>query len=292
MEFQLTYIEDERAQTKRKVEKVLIYVFLYIMTTVCLIPFVLLLINATRANTELQSGFSLLPQGHFFENLFGAFKDTSIDMGRGIFNSFVIALASAVFTSYFSTMCAYGVFVYDFKLKKIVYGLIIAFMLIPTQVSAVGYVQLVNLVGLKDSFIPLILPSFASPVAFFYMIQYMRQAVDKEIIEAARVDGSNEFRTFNRIIIPIMRPAIAVQAIFAFVSSWNNYFVPSLLINEKSKKTIPLMMATLRSTANSLDYDLGKIYMFVLISIIPVILVYLILSKSIIGGITAGAVKQ
>lgn len=292
MEFELTYVEDERTKIKRKFEKVFIFVFLYIITAICLIPFILLIINATKANTELQSGFSLLPQGHFIENLLGTFNDTSIDIGRGIWNSFIIAFASALFTCYFSTMCAYGVFVYDFKLKKLVYGLIIAFMLIPTQVCAVGYVQMVNLVGLKDSFIPLILPSFASPVAFFYMIQYMKQAVDKEIIEAARVDGSNEFRTFNRIILPIMRPAIAVQAIFAFVSSWNNYFLPSLLINEKSKKTIPLMMSTLRATANSLDYDLGKIYMFVLISVIPVIFFYLILSKSIIGGITAGAVKQ
>lgn len=292
MEFQLTYVEDKETIIKRRFEKIFIYSFLTVSTLICLFPFFLLLINSTRANTELQSGFSLLPQGHFFENLYGAFHDTSIDMGKGLLNSFIIAAASAFFTCYFSSMCAYGIFVYDFKIKKLVYTLILAFMLIPTQVSAVGYVQLVNLTGLRDSFIPLILPSFASPVAFFYMIQYMRQAVDKELIEAARTDGANEFYIFNRIIMPIMKPAVAVQAIFAFVSSWNNYFIPSLLINEKSKKTIPIMMSTLRSTANSLDYDLGKIYMFVLISIIPVILVYIILSKSIISGITAGAVKQ
>lgn len=292
MYIEITFVEDEEMKKKRKIEKILIYIFLGIVTTLCLFPFLLLIINATRGNTQLQSGFSLLPQGYFLSNLYAAWNDTSIDMGRGLLNSFIIATASAILTCYCSVMCAYGVFTYDFKLKKVVYGLIIAFMLIPTQVSAVGYVQMVNLVGWTDSFIPLILPSIASPVAFLYMIQYMRQAVDKEIIEAARVDGSNEFKTFNRIIIPIMRPAIAVQAIFAFVSSWNNYFVPSLLINEKSKKTIPIMMSTLRSTANSLDYDLGKIYMFVLISILPVIFVYLILSKSIISGITAGAVKQ
>ncbi|MCQ2517971.1 MAG: carbohydrate ABC transporter permease [Lachnospiraceae bacterium] len=292
MELKLTYVEDDATKNKRKVEKVLITIILTVITALCLLPGLMLLINATRANTQLQSGFSLLPGASFFKNLYGAFHDSSIDIGKGLLNSFIIAIATSVLTCYFSTMCAYGIYVYDFAGKKVLYGLIIAFMLIPTQVSAVGYVQLVNMVGLKDSFIPLILPGVASPVAFFYMIQYMRQAVDKEIIEAARVDGSNEFRTFNRIIIPIMRPAIAVQGIFAFVSSWNNYFIPSLLINEKDKKTIPMMMATLRSTANSLDYDLGKLYMFVLISILPVIVVYLILSKSIIGGITAGAVKQ
>ena len=105
-----------------------------------------------------------------------------------------------------------------------------------------------------------------------------------------RVDGSNEFHTFNRIVLPMIKPAIAVQAIFAFVENWNNYFIPALLINSNAKKTIPILIAQLRS-ADYLKFDLGKVYMLVFIAIIPVMIVYIFLSKFIIKGVTMGGLK-
>ena len=160
----------------------------------------------------------------------------------------------------------------------------------PTQVSALGFLQLITKMGLKNSFIPLILPSIAAPTVFFFMKQYLDASLPMEIVEAARVDGSNEFHTFNRIVLPMVKPAIAVQAIFAFVENWNNYFVPALVINTNAKKTIPILIAQLRS-ADYLKFDLGKVYMMVFIAIIPVMIVYIFLSKFIIKGVTMGGVK-
>lgn len=285
----IQFVEDKSADRTLKVRKVFANIFLWFMTFLCLFPFLLLVINATRSNAQLQSGFSLIPRGYFLKNLVNAWNDSSINMGKGLWNSFFVSALCAAFTTYFSVMTAYAVHIYDFKGRKFVRGFILAIMMIPSQVSAVGFVQLVNAVGLTNSFIPLIIPSIASPITFFYMIQYMKNTLSVETIEAARVDGANEFYTFNKIALPIMKPAMAVQAIFAFVASWNNYFVPALLISEGDKKTLPIMMAVLRSTANSQDYDLGKIYMFVLISILPVIVVYLILSKSIIKSVSNGS---
>ncbi|MBQ6358811.1 MAG: carbohydrate ABC transporter permease, partial [Clostridia bacterium] len=244
----------------------------------------------TRSNGQLQAGFRLLPQEHFWDNLKNAWTDASINIPRGMLNSLFIAASTAVLTTYFSALTAYGVHVYDFKGKNLVFTFIMAIMMIPAQVSAVGFVQMINKFHLTNNYIPLIVPSIAAPVVFFYMKQYMESVLPLEIVEAARCDGSNEFRTFNTIILPIMKPAIAVQAIFSFVSSWNNYFIPALLLDKAEMKTVPIMIAQLRSADYS-KFDMGKVYMFILLAILPVMLVYIILSKSIIKGVTSGSVK-
>ena len=270
--------------------RVLVYAILIFLTILCLFFFYLMIINATRSNAQLATGFTLLPKGNFFVNLKNAWNDASINIPRGMLNSLIIALSSAAITTYFSALTAYGVHVYNFRAKNFVFTFIMAVMMIPSQVSALGFLQLMNKWNLTNNYIPLIVPSIAAPVVFFYMKQYMESVLPLEIVEAARVDGSNEFRTFNTIILPIMKPAIAVQAIFSFVSSWNNYFIPALLLDKAEMKTVPIMIAQLRSADYS-KFDMGKVYMFILLAILPVMLVYIILSKSIIKGVTSGSVK-
>ena len=270
--------------------RILVYAILIFLTALCLFSFYLMIINATRSNAQLQAGFRLLPQEHFWDNLKNAWTDASINIPRGMLNSLFIALTSAALTTYFSALTAYGVHVYDFKGKNLVFTFIMAIMMIPAQVSAVGFVQMMNKLHMTNNYIPLIVPSIAAPVVFFYMKQYMESVLPLEIVEAARCDGSGEFRTFNTIILPIMKPAIAVQAIFSFVSSWNNYFIPALLLDKAEMKTVPIMIAQLRSADYS-KFDMGKVYMFILLAILPVMLVYIILSKSIIKGVTSGSVK-
>ena len=270
--------------------RVVVYAILIFLTVLCLFSFYIMIVNATRSNAQLQAGFRLLPQEHFWDNLKNAWTDASINIPRGMLNSLFIAATTAVLTTYFSALTAYGIHVYDFKGKNLVFTFIMAIMMIPAQVSAVGFVQMINKLHLTNNYIPLILPSIAAPVVFFYMKQYMESVLPLEIVEAARCDGSSEFRTFNTIILPIMKPAIAVQAIFSFVSSWNNYFIPALLLDKAEMKTVPIMIAQLRSADYS-KFDMGKVYMFILLAILPVMIVYIILSKSIIKGVTSGSVK-
>ena len=187
-------------------------------------------------------------------------------------------------------MTAYAIHAYDFKLKKFMFTFILMIMMIPTQVTALGFVQLVDTLNLRDSFIPLIIPTIAAPVTFFYMKQYMESTLPLAIVEAARMDGAGEFRTFNTIVMPMMKPAIAVQAIFTFVSSWNNYFVPALILDSDKRKTLPILIAQLRS-ADFLKFDMGQVYVMIAFSIFPVIIVYLILSKNIVQGVAMGSVK-
>ena len=270
--------------------RIVVYAILIFLTVLCLFFFYLMIINATRSNAQLATGFSLLPKENFFVNLKNAWNDASINIPRGMLNSLIIALSAAILTTYFSALTAYGVHVYDFKGKRFVFTFIMAVMMIPAQVSALGFVQLMTKMNLLNSYIPLIIPSIAAPVVFFYMKQYMESVLPLDIIGAARVDGSSEFRTFNTIVLPIMKPALAVQMIFSFVSSWNNYFVPALLLDKAEMKTVPIMVAQLRSADYS-KFDMGKVSMFILLAILPVLIVYIFLSKSIIRGVTAGSVK-
>ena len=282
--------ENTKSRLSMTLLRIVVYAILIFLTVLCLFSFYLMIVNSTRSNAQLQAGFRLLPQEHFWDNLKNAWTDASINIPRGMLNSLFIAAVSSALTTYFSALTAYGVHVYDFKGKNLVFTFIMAIMMIPAQVSAVGFVQMINKVHLTNNYIPLIVPSIAAPVVFFYMKQYMESVLPLEIVEAARCDGSNEFRTFNTIILPIMKPAIAVQAIFSFVSSWNNYFIPALLLDKAEMKTVPIMIAQLRSADYS-KFDMGKVYMFILLAILPVMLVYIILSKSIIKGVTSGSVK-
>ena len=284
-------ISDNTAgKIKLTILRVVVYAILIFLCVLCLFFFYLMIVNSSRSNAELAKGFSLVPSGNFFENLKNAWNDSSINIPRGMLNSLIIALATALLTTYFSALTAYGVHVYNFKGKKLVFTFIMAVMMIPAQVSALGFVQMMNKLNLNNSYWPLILPGIAAPVVFFYMKQYMESVLPLDVIDAARVDGSNEFRTFNTIVLPMLKPAIAVQMIFSFVSSWNNYFIPALLLDKAEMKTVPIMIAQLRSADYS-KFDMGKVYMFILLSILPVMIIYIILSKSIIKGVTSGSVK-
>ncbi len=282
--------ESERGRLHLFIARVVVYTVLIFLSFLCLFCFYMLIINSTRSNAELQAGFSALPRGHFMENLKNAWNDASINIPRGMMNSFFIAACSAVLKTYFSALTAYGIHVYDFRLKKAAFLFIMAVMMIPPQVSAVGFIQLMYKLKLTNNYLPLILPGIAAPVVFFYMKQYMESVLPLEIVESARIDGAGEFRIFNQIVLPVLKPAIAVQMIFSFVESWNNYFIPALLLDKAEMKTVPIMIAQLRSADYS-KFDMGKVYMFILLAILPVLVVYLFLSKFIIKGVTAGSVK-
>lgn len=279
------------AHIKRK--KIIRYVVLIFLAILCIFPFYILIINSTHFTDEIASGGMLiLPGGWFGKNFMNLLHDGTIPVFRGLLNSMLIAIGCAALTTYFSALTAYSVHAYDFPGRKAIQTFILAIMMIPTQVTALGFVDLMEKFGLMNNYIPLIVPTIAAPVVYFFMLQYMQGSLPLEIVEAARIDGSNEFRTFNTIVLPIMKPAIAVQAIFAFVTSWNNYFTPNLIISSQRTDlwTLPIVIATLRN-ANFLSFDLGKIYMAMFMAIIPVVIVYLILSRYIIQGVAVGSVK-
>ncbi|HIY02918.1 MAG TPA: carbohydrate ABC transporter permease [Candidatus Blautia faecipullorum] len=272
-----------------KARRLIAYAVLIFMVFLCLFWFYILIINATRSHGELTRGFRPTPSTHLLQNWKNLLAGT-LPIWQGMINSVIVAGCSAVLSTYFSTMTAYAIHAYTFKGKQAIFRFILMIMMVPTQVTALGFIQLVSKMKLEDSFIPLILPTIAAPVTFYYIKQYMESNLPLSLVEAARIDGSGEFHTFNHIVLPLMKPAIAVQMIFTFVTSWNNYFTPALILHDDKKKTLPILIAQLRS-ADFLKFDMGQVYVMIVFAILPVVVVYLLLSRQIVSGVAAGGVK-
>ena len=272
------------------VRTVIAYIVLIFLAFLCLFFFYVLLVNCTRDHFSIQKGFSAIPGDHFITNFKNVLADANVPIFSGLKNSLLVSGLSALLATYFSCMTAYGIYAYDFKLRKFAFVFILLIMTMPTQVTALGFIKLVEKMSLLDTMVPLYVPSIAAPVVFYFMYSYMQSSLPMELVEAARIDGSNEMHTFNFIVLPLMKPAIAVQAIFTFVSSWNNYFMPALVLTSKKKQTLPILIAALRS-ADFLKFDQGKVYMLITMAIVPIIVIYILLSKYIVSGVTLGGVK-
>lgn len=283
-------IKIKRGNTRVFIDRFLSYLLLVFLVLLCLFPFYILIINCTRSNAQIQKGFSFVFGNQFINNWKSLRSDDQLPILRALWNSFFISGATGIITTYFSAMTAHAINTYRFKLRKAAYITILIIMMIPSQVSSAGFIRFVYLLNMENTYYPLILPAIASPIVFFFIKQYMESVLPHELIEAARVDGASEFRTFHQMVLPIIIPAIAVQLIFAFVSSWNNFYMPSLIIETGAKRTVPLLINELRAGSPE-SFDLGKVYMLMTFAIVPILVVYLILSKFIIRGITLGSVK-
>ena len=268
--------------------RVIAYVVLIIISFFCLFWFYIMFINATRSNGQLQSGFTAIPSTNLLKNWNNLVHGT-LPIWYGMFNSLIIAACSAVLCTYFSTMTAYAIHAYEFRMKRFIYPFILMIMMIPTQVTALGFIKLVTKMGLMDSFIPLIVPTIASPVVFFYMKQYMESALPLSLIEAARIDGSGEFRTFNSIVLPLMKPAIVTALIFSFMWRWDDFFGALLYLNSPAKYTLSIALKMFSDPSSQSDW--GSMFAMSTLSIIPIFLIFLFFQKYLVEGISTEGLK-
>jgi multiple sugar transport system permease protein len=161
--------------------------------------------------------------------------------------------------------------------------------MIPPQLGLIGYYILTARLHIINTYWALILPAVANASTVFFLKMYIDTNVNESLLEAARVDGSSEIYTFNRIVFPIILPGVATMSILNFIASWNNYLTPLVLLFDKDKFTLPILIALVKGTYKQ---NLGAQYMAVAISIVPIIIAFTFLSKYIISGITAGALKE
>lgn len=276
-------------KVKSGIAKFFLYAFLVILAVICFLPFLLMLINSTRSGNEIMTGFTLLPGGSLVNNW--KVVTENMNLGRGFVNSIILAVSNTLLVSYFSALTAYGLAYYKFRGAKVIFTAMLIFMMVPSQLSLLGFYDLCNNMRLIDSYIPLIIPSIASPATVFFLRQYILSVMPKAILEAPRIDGAGEITIFHKIVLPIMAPGIATMAIGTFVGSWNSYLIPMLLINSPEKRPLPVMVAEL-SAVRDITTNLGATYLVVAISIVPIMIAFCFFSKYIISGISAGSVKE
>ena len=267
----------------------LIYVAMAFLTLLALFPIYILLINATRTTEEINMGLSLLPSNNIAHN-WNALTSRGFQISQGFYNSAFIALATTVLNVYFSAMTAYGLHMYRFRGRSVLWAAILVIIMLPPSLALIGFFQLVANMGLLDSYIPLIIPAIAGAGSVLFIRQYMATISSATLVEAARIDGANEFLIYNRIMLPILSPALAAQAIFTFVGSWNNFFLPFVLISSRERYTLPMLVQMLRGDIFRVEF--GGIYLGIAVSIVPIIIFYCFMSRFIISGLTLGGVKE
>jgi multiple sugar transport system permease protein len=267
----------------------LVYIILVALLIITILPIWLLIVNATRSTVEIQQGLSIFPSTHLLDN-YGVLRGRGLDLWRGFFNSLFIAVSTTVISVYFALLTAYGIVVYDFKGKQFFSNFIILLVMIPMQLSIIGFYQYMSTLGLTDNYASLILPSIASAGGVFFGKQYLESIVIHDLIDAGRVDGAGEFSIFHRIMLPIAVPGAVTMGIFAFIASWNNFFSAFILISSLDKYTLPMLVQTLRGDVYRTEY--GAIYLGLAVTIVPIIIIYISFSRYIVSGIAMGSVKE
>ena len=269
--------------------RIFIYLVLSILLVITIVPIWLLIVNATRSTVEIQQGISILPSTHAVEN-YNILLGRGLNLVQGFSNSLFLAVTSTLVTVYFSMLTAYGLVVYDFKGKQLFNNFIVVLVMIPMQLSIIGFYQYMSKLGLTDNYAALILPLIANAGGVFFGRQYFESMVMHDLIDAARIDGASELGIFHRIMMPLAVPGAVTMAIFAFVSSWNNFFTPFIMISSKEKYTLPMLVQTLRGDVYRTEY--GSIYLGLAITVVPIIIIYAIFSRYIVSGIAMGAIKE
>ena len=269
--------------------KIVILVICIFLAILSLFPFIIMLVNATRSTYQIQQHpISLIPSKYLMNN-FKILTGKSFNPAVGFMNSFLISVGVCLCSLYFSTLTAYAIVMYEWKLKNAFFGFIMGVMMIPSTVTIIGFFQMIYRVHMTNHLLVLILPAIASPSMVFFMRQYMKPAVSVSLVESARIDGSKEFFTFNAIVLPIMKPAVATQAIFTFVTSWNELFRPSVILTKQAKYTLPIMVGLLNGDIYKREH--GAIYVGLSLTALPLIIVYFLLAKYIVAGVALGSVK-
>lgn len=270
--------------------KIVQYVVCILLAFLSLFPFIVMIVNATRSSNQIQShALSFIPS-HYLMNNMKVLTTKTFHPLVGFKNSAIISICATALSVYFSTLTAYAIVAYDWKLKKGFFAVIMAIMMIPATVSSIGFYQFMYKIGLTNNFAALILPAIAAPSTVFFMRQYMIPALPMEIVQSARIDGAGEFRTFNQIVLPLCKPGMATQAIFIFVFQWNNLFMPMILLTNKEKWTMPMMVSQLSGDMYKTEY--GAVYLGLLLTVLPIFVIYFLLSKYIIAGVALGGVKE
>ncbi len=267
-----------------------IYIVCIILAVLSILPFWIMIVNATRSTVQIQShAISLIPSTHILEN-FKVLTGKTFNPVSGFVNSVIIATGATILSIYFSTLTAYSLVAYEWKMRQPFFTMILAVMMIPTQVISIGFYQFMYRIGMTNNLLALILPAIAAPMTVFFMRQYMLPSLNLDIVASARIDGAGEFRTFNSIVLPIMKPAMATQAIFTYVTTWNALFLPMVLLTKKENYTMPIMVSLLKGDIYRTEY--GAVYLALTLSVLPLFIVYFLLSKYIIAGVALGSVKE
>lgn len=272
-------------KTKKRISAAIKQIILILMTLVMFFPLYIVFVMGTYYSEDIFKGLPMLPSDYFLTNL-------KLVISKGFFsaylNSITVSVASVILSVLVSTMIGFALAKYNFKGKKFIFAFVMAIMMIPGQISMIGYMLEMRKMNLINTLLPLIFTWTAHPLGAFLMMQFISDGIPDELLESARLDGCSEPGIFFKIVIPCIKSGFVTLATLVFLWSWNNYVLPLILINKQELFTIPLMVNNL---SNAFRSDYGAIMCALGLSVLPMIVIFSLCSRTFIQGIAAGAVK-
>ena len=269
----------------RKATRLLVTICMLVALIVCVFPFYMMLIMSSYKSEMLFRMMAVLPSDYLVPNFQTVLKS---NFPTSYWNSFYIALLVTMLSSLSSAMAGYGFAKYEFKGRKGLFNVVLAMLMIPSQLGLIAFIWEMRQLGWSDTHLPLIVPAISSSFGVFWMRQYIRDSVPDEVIDSARIDGANDIRVFFQISLAFIRPALLSTGLLFFLWSWNNYMLPLLVITKEDLQTIPLSIAGLRDYHRT---DYGAQILGLSLGTIPMIALFIVFSKSLISGLAASAVK-
>ncbi|NOU66425.1 ABC transporter permease subunit [Paenibacillus sp. LMG 31461] len=269
--------------------RTIIYVFLFAVALVSIFPFIWMVISSTNLSVDVTQG-RMLPGTHFMDNFHKLTK--SINLVPALWNSLRISLATTILALVVASLAGYAFEIYRSKAKDIVFNILLVSMMIPFAALMVPLYQMFSSLSRAVPFIGIntmnavVLPTFTTAFLIFFFRQSTKMFA-KELLEAGRIDGLSELGLFFRVYMPTMKTTYSAAAIITFMSSWNNYLWPLIVLQTPEKRTIPLLISNLGS---SYSPDFGVIMTAIVISTLPTALVFFLMQKQFVAGMV-GSVK-
>ncbi|MBK8617609.1 MAG: carbohydrate ABC transporter permease [Anaerolineales bacterium] len=264
------------------------YAILILGLVATLLPFFYIIVSSLKTPAELrQTPPDFFPKKPSLENYTTILNDEKIPLTQNLYNSIFVSLSRVVITLFTSSFAGYIFAKYHFKGKNLAFGVIMIQIMIPFQVVMIPNYLLVVKLGLIDSLWALIIPAFVDAYGIFMMKQFI-EAMPAELMDAARIDGASEFGIYTRIILPQMGPPLASLGIFTFMSTWNDYLWPLIVLTSPEKRTIPLLVVWFQTQHVS---NQGLILAASILTLLPIFLVYIFLQRWIVDQATSSAFK-
>jgi len=265
----------------------LLYAFLAVTGVVSIYPIYWIFVASSLTSTEI---FHYPPYAFFHSSFFQNLQvlQSQMPVFWDVFNSILVSSVTTISIVLFSTLVGYTFAKYNFPLKKTLFMVVLATIMIPVQTSLIPLFLLITQLHWQNTYQALIVPFLVNGFGVFFMRQQMQSFPD-ELIESARMDGSGEFATFVRIVVPSMLPSMAALGILTFLQQWSNFIWPLIVIDDSDKFTIPLMLSTMIQGGNVIQY--GAVFAGAAVGLIPLFIVFLFLQRFFMSGVFGGAVK-
>jgi multiple sugar transport system permease protein len=263
------------------------YVVVGIGALIMLAPFYFMFVFATHSRTEI---FSLPPPTFFGDDFLSNLKILTdrIPFWRNLGWSLYVAIGSTVLTLLFCSMGGYAFALFEFRFKNALFGLVMGTMLLPSFMNMIPIFMIMDMLGWIDQPRALYIPGAASAFGIFLMRQFVTTSIPKDLVEAARMDGCSELGIYWRIVLPLLKPALGTLGLITFIASWNNFIGPLIVMRSPEMYTLPLALRSLQSPVNT---EWGALMTGSAIATLPLVVLFILSSRQLISGLTAGAVK-